>query len=380
MPSKEVDRLLEELVSLVSSKSLRIQVSLLNKIRRRLHEISPFKEEPVDFVEWVMSERVEANDYNPNAVAPPEMKLLEHSIECDGYTQPIVSWKLEDKREVVDGFHRNLVGKKSDIVKERIKGYLPIVSIKSEQTSRNNRIASTIRHNRARGKHKVESMSDIVIELKKRNWSDSRIAKELGMDQDEVLRLCQITGLTDVFDNQEFSKAWEVNKEDNLESFEAFEKWIADREENGVDDVEEESERIFHEYTEWECYKANFYGDHPPEGMTEEDCEQTYAEILRNPRKFSSILKKVIDEWPCSCEHYLTNDRMNRIAWLGQASLAYEYGIPSRFRGGYNLLSDDEKLKADQTALKWLNQWRKDRGELPLDLEGAGIKAMVNLY
>jgi len=184
------------------------KVEVINSIREFMHELSPFKNEPVDFVKWVKQDNVVANDYNPNAVAPPEMELLEISIMNDGYTQPIVTWPHEDTVEVIDGFHRNRVGKESKVVSERIKGYLPTVIIRKEQESKNDRIASTIRHNRARGKHAVNAMSDIVLELKKRNWSDSRVGKELGMDEDEVLRLCQISGLAEAFENEDFSEAW----------------------------------------------------------------------------------------------------------------------------------------------------------------------------
>lgn len=158
---------------------------------------------PVNNVIWVDSALVHANDYNPNKVAPPEMRLLERSIEADGFTQPIVCWRTEDGYEVIDGFHRHLVGKKMGLDK------LPIVIVNKEATERNDRIASTIRHNRARGKHQISSMSDIVVELSRRNWSEKKIAKELGMDADEILRLKQITGLADLFADEEFSEAWE---------------------------------------------------------------------------------------------------------------------------------------------------------------------------
>ncbi len=194
----------------ISGQPIHIKVSAINAIRSMLHDISPFKDEPVDYVEWVRSDKVEANDYNPNSVAPPEMKLLEHSITEDGYTQPIVSWQREDVREVVDGFHRNRVGKESESVRLRLHGYLPVVTINAGRLDKGDRISATIRHNRARGKHQVQSMSDIVIELKKRNWSDSRIGKELGMDEDEILRLCQISGLSEVFADEEFSEAWDA--------------------------------------------------------------------------------------------------------------------------------------------------------------------------
>lgn len=186
------------------------KVALLNDLRSMLHELSPFKHEPVDFVRWVASGEVVANDYNPNSVAPPEMELLKLSIMADGYTQPIVTWPHDSKIEVIDGFHRHRVGKECKEVQERIQGYLPTVVIKDDRTGKADRMASTIRHNRARGKHGVSSMSEIVIELKKRNWTDAKISKELGMDADEVLRLCQISGLSEVFADEGFSEAWEA--------------------------------------------------------------------------------------------------------------------------------------------------------------------------
>lgn len=185
------------------------KVDAINAIREALHKHSPFASEPVDFVRWVKNDLVHANDYNPNSVAPPEMRLLEHSILKDGYTQPIVTWP-NNGIEVVDGFHRHRVGKESESVSARIHGYLPVVQIRPSQEDKNDRMAATIRHNRARGAHKVESMSDIVVELKRRFWSDDRIATELGMDADEVLRLQQITGLAAVFAHEDFSEAWEA--------------------------------------------------------------------------------------------------------------------------------------------------------------------------
>lgn len=161
---------------------------------------------PVSRVQWVPAEKVQANDYNPNSVAAPEMKLLRLSIEADGFTQPIVVWRDEDRGvfEVVDGFHRHLIGKELGMP------LLPVVVVNAERTELGDRMASTVRHNRARGKHSVDGMSDIVLELARRNWSDAKIAKELGMDADEVLRLKQITGLAELFADREFSEAWEA--------------------------------------------------------------------------------------------------------------------------------------------------------------------------
>lgn len=187
------------------------RVDAINRIREALHHVSPFQTEPVDFVKWVKNPLVHANDYNPNSVAPPEMALLHRSIQADGYTQPIVSMPDPDGRyEVIDGFHRHRVGKECEDIQSRVHGYLPLVQIRLSQTDRNDRMAATIRHNRARGEHRVESMADIVVELKRRFWSDEKIAKELGMEPDEVLRLTQVTGLAGLFGDREFSEAWEA--------------------------------------------------------------------------------------------------------------------------------------------------------------------------
>lgn len=187
------------------------RIELINQARMALHEVSPFRDEPVDCVLWVPADQVIANDYNPNQVAPPEMRLLEVSIREDGYTQPIVTWQNDGHREVVDGFHRNRVGKESPAVRKRIRGYLPVTTINEDRTDKGDRIAATIRHNRARGKHHVQGMSDIVLELKRRNWTDKKICDQLGMDPDEVLRLTQIQGLAEMFADHEFSEAWEVD-------------------------------------------------------------------------------------------------------------------------------------------------------------------------
>lgn len=195
---------------------------MLNEARAILHAASPFAGEPVDLVRWVPAAGVSANDYNPNAVAPPEMELLRLSIMADGYTQPIVANLEDDGYVVVDGFHRNRVGKECEDVATRVRGYLPVVQIKSDRIDRPDRMAATIRHNRARGKHQVEAMSDIVIELKRRNWSDAKIGRELGMDPDEVLRLAQISGLAEAFADRDFSMAWEAEASEGAEAYEVI--------------------------------------------------------------------------------------------------------------------------------------------------------------
>lgn len=201
---------LADLIDALNELELAETVDALNDIRHQLHQLSPFKHEPVDLVQWVPIDQIAANDYNPNAVAPPEMKLLTLSISEDGYTQPIVGWDTGNHIEVIDGFHRNRVGRETDHITERLYGYLPIVVANTDRTDRGDRIAATIRHNRARGKHQIGAMADIVLELKRRNWSDNKVGKHLGMEPDEVLRLSQITGLAEMFANREFSEAWEA--------------------------------------------------------------------------------------------------------------------------------------------------------------------------
>lgn len=309
------------------------------------------------------------------------MELLEISITNDGYTQPIVTWPNQDRVEVVDGFHRHRVGKKSKIVQERIKGYLPTVIIKSEQSGKNDRIASTIRHNRARGKHTINAMSDIVIELKNRNWTNDRIARELGMDKDEILRLCQITGLESLFKDEEFSKSWLI--EDSVLSFEDMTDEITDeeREEHGFRTVNTSDEsRIFHTHDKWECFQAGFYNT-TKDGMTKEECENAYFELLSNEDQFRYALDGVISEWKHSCEHYLTNISMNRIAYLGQAALCYAKGIPSVFRTGFHLLTDEQQFTANSIALEYLNKWLTANGLPETTLEdGLMADKQVNIY
>lgn len=163
---------------------------------------------PVYNVQAVPLEKIRANSYNPNVVAPPEMKLLELSIMEDGYTQPIVCYYIEDEDvyEIVDGYHRYTVLMQNSEIREREGGMAPVVVIEKDKS---NRMASTIRHNRARGSHTIELMSSIVSELTRAGMSDAWILRHIGMDKDELLRLKQITGLADLFADKEFSEAWD---------------------------------------------------------------------------------------------------------------------------------------------------------------------------
>ena len=164
---------------------------------------------PVYNVKSIPVEKIQANAYNPNSVAPPEMKLLYQSIKEDGYTMPIVCYYLEeqDKYEIVDGFHRYRTILENKDIYERENGCLPVVVIDKDIS---NRMASTIRHNRARGSHSIELMTNIVAELVESGMSDAWIMKNIGMDAEELLRLKQISGLAALFKDKEFSTAWEV--------------------------------------------------------------------------------------------------------------------------------------------------------------------------
>lgn len=188
------------------------KVDALNYSRGELHSVSPLKHHPVDYVMWEKSDKVEANEYNPNAVAPPEMQLLYESISNDGYTMPIVAFKDENITRIVDGFHRRETERRNKDISESVHGYLPLTHIRSSQEDTSDRMASTIRHNRARGSHNIELMSQIVSELVEMGKGDAWICKHIGMSVDELLRLKQITGLASLFLNKEFSNSWEADE------------------------------------------------------------------------------------------------------------------------------------------------------------------------
>lgn len=202
-----IKNLTAAIIKELSQMDMENKINALNYIRQELHEESPFISEPCDCVLWIKQENIQANEYNPNHVATPEMKLLYQSIKSDGYTMPIVTYDLNDgNREIVDGFHRNRIGREHKDIQERVCGYLPVSTIDKPADER---MGSTIRHNRARGTHGIRPMSDIVLDLSKQGWDDVKICEKLGMDLDEVIRLKQITGLKEAFSNHEFSKSWE---------------------------------------------------------------------------------------------------------------------------------------------------------------------------
>lgn len=352
------------------------RVALLNELRGVLAEFSPFKSEPVDYVEWVPNDAVQANDYNPNSVAPPEMELLRLSIMADGYTQPIVTMPEGDSRVVIDGFHRHRVGKEMPDVNARIHGHLPVVRIRHDREGRNDRIASTIRHNRARGKHKVDAMSDIVVELKSRNWPDERIARELGMEADEVLRLCQMSGLAELFSDEEFSASWDVI--DPADDFEGLDGDIPQRE---TADNDGEG-RIYHTWDKWEAFVAGFFDTTPTnQTLTQARMKQMYADFLRDIPRFQRAMDGVLADWPRSTEHNLSNERMNRIAWLGQAAMCWDTGVPAAFCNGFMLLTPAEQEQANLAALGHLNKWLAANGRPTLaTLKDAARTTQPELY
>lgn len=375
------EKLKDQIKDSLDGMELDKKVEFINDIRLFIHENSPFKDNPIDYVKWEMKDNVVANDYNPNKVAPPEMELLEVSIINDGYTQPIVTWQNDDKQktEVIDGFHRNRVGKESKIVSKMIMGYLPIVNIRKSQSGKNDRIASTIRHNRARGKHQVNAMSEIVIELKNRNWSNQRIAKQLGMDEEEVLRLCQISGLEHLFSDKDFSNAWESS--DSVADFEPITDDLSDEEISAFRTLNTGDEnRIFHTYDKWECHKAGFYKS-AKSGWTAKQCGDEFIKIIEDPILFDSILEKLIKEWKFSCEHYLTNRSMNRIAWLGQAAVCYHSGVPSKFCSSWSQIPKWKQDEANQVALKYLNIWLLKNGMNEVSMnEALSIGRQIQIY
>lgn len=201
-----------EILKLIENKSEDEQINCLEEIKKFCHSISPLKEQPVNFVRWVDIDKVSSNDYNPNSVAFKEMGLLYTSIKHDGYTQPIVTVYDEenDKYVIVDGFHRYFTCKSNKDILDRNKGKLPVVVI---EKNINDRMASTIRHNRARGKHSIDGMSNMVFEMLENGWKDEDICNELGMESEEIIRLKHITGFSKLFDDIEYRNAWKTKRQ-----------------------------------------------------------------------------------------------------------------------------------------------------------------------
>lgn len=191
------------------------KIQYFEHIKQFIHEISPQQSQPVNLVRWVPIERVQANDYNPNSVAKNEMRLLYVSILHDGYTQPVVTVYDEtiDKYVIVDGFHRYTIARLYQDIADRNNGMLPIVVI---DKSINDRMASTVRHNRARGKHSISGMASMVFQMLENGWQDDAICAELGVEPDELIRLKHVTGFSKLFENTEYRKSWETKRQIQL--------------------------------------------------------------------------------------------------------------------------------------------------------------------
>lgn len=187
----------------------------IEDIKQLMHDISPLKSQPVNRIKWVPIDEVTPNDYNPNSVAKKEMGLLYTSIKHDGYTQPIVTIRDEEMKMyvIVDGFHRYYTAKTNPDILDRNKGYVPIVVIEKDI---NDRMASTVRHNRARGMHSITGMSSMVFSMLENGWSDTDICNELGMGVEELIKLKHITGFSKLFKDAEYNKAWETKNQIRL--------------------------------------------------------------------------------------------------------------------------------------------------------------------
>ncbi len=207
MEKSQAISIIKEILSVMTDMSLEERVDVFNAVGDILADLVGLPH-PALRTKLVPVDRVIGNDYNPNRVAPPEMRLLEFSIRKDGITMPIVVANDDEtgRYVVVDGFHRTTIVKECNDVRDSLKEYLPVVLLNK---SIENRITSTVRHNMARGSHQVELTAKLVTALKRHHWTNKRIGEELGMDPDEVLRLKQITGLAEAFADKEFSRAWE---------------------------------------------------------------------------------------------------------------------------------------------------------------------------
>ena len=210
MPLKQlIQQKIDEIVD------TREKIAFLEDLREFIHKISPQNSQPVNFVRWIPIEKVHANDYNPNSVAKNEMRLLYVSISHDGYTQPVVTVydEAKDQYVIVDGFHRYTTMRLNQDIADRNNGFLPVVVI---EKSINDRMASTVRHNRARGKHSVSGMANMVFQMLENGWSDEAICAELGVEPDELIRLKHVTGFSKLFENVEYRRSWETKRQIQL--------------------------------------------------------------------------------------------------------------------------------------------------------------------
>ncbi len=203
-------RLTDDLCALLSAMPEPQRIEALNAIRLKLHAVSPFAAEPVDCVLWLRADAIVPNDYNPNTIPPPEMRLLEKSIKRSGVTMPIHACPApEGKHLTIDGEHRTRVCRDSKTVRARLKGYAPVTLAREDQRTEAARILATNNHNDARGGHGVVPVTENIARLVRAGLTDAEIATELGKSADEVLRFRNRIGLPELFKNHEYSKAWE---------------------------------------------------------------------------------------------------------------------------------------------------------------------------
>lgn len=202
-------KLIEKISAIPESED---SIEFLNKVMDVYADLHPFKHNPVTKVRYLPLSKVHANNYNPNSVPTQEMKLLHTSVTADGYTQPVVTFYERDTGEytIVDGFHRYTVCRRFADIQALNKGYIPCVVIDAPLADR---MASTVRHNRARGKHAVEGMSNIVLQMLKNGKSDAEVCTELGLEVDELIKLKHITGFAKLFEGAKYSSTWESNSQ-----------------------------------------------------------------------------------------------------------------------------------------------------------------------
>ena len=188
------------------------KIVFFEEVKELIHNNSTLKEQPVNRIKWVDINKVSPNDYNPNSVAKKEMGLLYTSILHDGYTQPVVTIydEVKDKYIIIDGFHRYFTCKSNKDILDRNQGRLPIVVLNKDI---NDRMASTVRHNRARGMHSVTGMSSMVFNMLENGWEDVDICNELGMSVEELIKLKHITGFSKLFEDKEYSKSWQTKNQ-----------------------------------------------------------------------------------------------------------------------------------------------------------------------
>lgn len=198
--------MIESITEPAQSLDFAAKVAIFNQVTQELYDFIGLNH-PCLNVQLVPISEVHGNDYNPNKVAPPEIRLLDLSIAKDGLTMPVVACKSLNGFEVVDGFHRRTRCDVNPTIRKSLNGYLPISILNKPLEER---VTSTVRHNMARGTHQVGLSAKLVVFLKKHNWSNEKIGRELGMDADEVLRMRQVTGLAEAFSDREFSNSWDI--------------------------------------------------------------------------------------------------------------------------------------------------------------------------